>query len=158
MPIIRLTIHSVSIQFHWGKYFTIFFFHNVLNCDEIRIGSYYAIEVLLMDGKWFFFLKKINNWIFFYRYANNTHVRDWRLIYSPKNAVLEALLIGASRSLGLSEPIGVNSSKQVQKLVSEFGYFAGILFDHDAVIDWFSFSIRPISKKKILQFLSIFKL
>lgn len=47
--------------------------------------------------------------------------------------MLENLLSNVSKSLGLGEPIGVIKSKHVQRFVLEFGAFAGVLFDHDAV-------------------------
>ena len=58
-------------------------------------------------------------------------IKEWRLVYWPKNAVLDALLTNVSETLELDEPPeGVETPEEVESVMMERFLLCGVLFDN----------------------------
>ncbi|XP_055326120.1 phospholipid-transporting ATPase ABCA3-like, partial [Sitodiplosis mosellana] len=66
--------------------------------------------------------------------CRDIHLREWGLVYSPKNKVFEDLLQLASIRFNFTVIYGVNSSEEVERLMIEREFLAGVVFDHSANI------------------------
>lgn len=60
-------------------------------------------------------------------------IKDWKLVYSPKNEVLETLLTGAATSLGLKGVYGVAGQKELEATMVNKQLVAGVQFEHSPV-------------------------
>lgn len=72
-------------------------------------------------------------------------VKEWKLVYFPKNVALEKLLIKTVEILELDGVISVSSSEQIEDYVLNRGFFAGIEFNHPDVSDILQFSLQSRS-------------
>lgn len=61
--------------------------------------------------------------------ASKTNIKEFRLVFSPKNNVLTEFLTNVSDSLSLEPPEGVESPEEVEKVMIERYLLCGVLFD-----------------------------
>lgn len=59
-------------------------------------------------------------------------IKEWRLVYWPKNDVLDALLTNVSETLALEPPEGVEMPEEVETVMMERFLLCGVLFDNYA--------------------------
>lgn len=64
---------------------------------------------------------------------HDIHIGEWRLVYSPENQVFEHLLGHVVSGLNFSGVYGVKTSEEVEKLMLEQEFVAGVVFNHSAV-------------------------
>lgn len=72
---------------------------------------------------------------FFSVVDRSQYPKAWKLVYSPKNAILDKLLIEVIDLLKLDGFEGVRSAEEVEKTVRERDFLAGILFDQSTDIE-----------------------
>lgn len=65
--------------------------------------------------------------------SHDIHIKEYGLVYSPKNVVLENVLEYAAEYLGLAGVYGVNSPEEVERLMIEREFLAGVVFNHLSV-------------------------
>lgn len=65
--------------------------------------------------------------------ARDIHVKEWKLVYSPPNPILENLVAIAAKSLELDGVVAVNDSEQLIGTMFSKELVAGIEFHHPAV-------------------------
>lgn len=65
--------------------------------------------------------------------SRDIHIRELGLVFSPNNPVLEKLLKDITERLHLDGVHGVSSSEEVERLMIEREFLAGIVFHHPAV-------------------------
>lgn len=63
-------------------------------------------------------------------------VKEWKLVYLPKNECLERLLNKTVEMLNLDGVLSVDTSKQIEDVMDSRRLLAGIEFDHPDVIFW----------------------
>lgn len=68
--------------------------------------------------------------MFFSNESREKQPREWKLVYSPKNLIFEKLLNQAIKSLDINGIVGVKNAEDVEKIVQEKDFLAGVLFDH----------------------------
>lgn len=64
----------------------------------------------------------------------DTHIREWKLVYSPSPSVFDELADLAAKSLQLEGAVGVNSSEELEAAMFNQELVAGIDFQHSQVI------------------------
>lgn len=69
------------------------------------------------------------------------NIKEWKLIYSPENSVLENLVNTVSKSLKLDGSVGVKTSNDIAQVMVNRKLVAGIEFEHPAV------NIRGVSSQ-----------
>lgn len=63
-------------------------------------------------------------------------IKEWKVVYSPKNDVFKQLLMPCIEKIVQSEPIGiesVGSPEEVEEIMIQRRLIAGIVFEHSAV-------------------------
>lgn len=65
--------------------------------------------------------------------SRDSHIRELGLVFSPNNPVLEKLLKDITDKLNLDGVHGVSSSEEVERLMIEREFLAGVVFNHSAV-------------------------
>lgn len=75
----------------------------------------------------------INNSIRMIFGRDNIFLREWQLVYSPQNPILDDLMSEVSRSLALTGIVGVGSSNQIFDVMLNQELIAGVEFQHPAV-------------------------
>lgn len=80
------------------------------------------------------------SFLFSFRCANSEdagvrdiYVKEWKLVYSPYNAVFEELIDAACKSLQLDGIVGVNTPEEVEAAMTNRELVAGIVFQHSQV-------------------------
>lgn len=77
---------------------------------------------------------KTNQFSFIWNSNQNHNVPlRFNLLYSPNNNVFENLLNETAKSLGFRGATGINSSAEVERLISEENVFVAVIFDHSEV-------------------------
>ncbi|XP_055297532.1 phospholipid-transporting ATPase ABCA3-like isoform X2 [Sitodiplosis mosellana] len=69
-----------------------------------------------------------------YNATHAIHLKEWKLVYYPKNKILERFLSEVVKLLKLDGIEGVNSSEEVEKVMIEREFLAGVVFNHSANI------------------------
>lgn len=70
------------------------------------------------------------------------HVKEWRLVYSPQNPVLNRLVDTAANSLGLNGTVGVSTSDELVGVMFNRELIAGIEFKHPTVCSIFTTLVK----------------
>lgn len=65
--------------------------------------------------------------------THDIHLKEWKLVYYPKNDILEQFLSEVVELLRLDGIEGVNSTEDVEKVMIERELFCGVVFEHFAV-------------------------
>lgn len=63
----------------------------------------------------------------------NIKVKEWKLVYTPQNPVLEEMLDRAAKSLHLNGVVGANDTDELISKMFNREFVAGIEFNHPAV-------------------------
>lgn len=99
------------------------------NLDSLRFVKTYlypTIQKNCSQSKWFYKMSL--------KYAtfreSGSNIDEWKLVYTPKNDVLENLLESTIKLLGLSGTVAVNSSRELEEVMIERKLIAGIDFQH----------------------------
>lgn len=73
-------------------------------------------------------------------------IKEWRLVYSPKNEVFEKLLTEAALSLGLKGVVGVDTQEELEATMVNRQLVAGVQFEHPSVSIKYFFKLIFIMK------------
>lgn len=77
--------------------------------------------------------------VFFSDTKNDIYLKEWALVYSPKNGVFEKLLGNVASDLKIALIHGVDSPEQVEDVIKRREFLAGVVFDHPSVNIFSSF-------------------
>lgn len=68
--------------------------------------------------------------IFFSDATHDIHVKEWKIVYSPKNEALDELMMNVTDSLDLEGFEGVKTPEEVETVMIERELLCGIVFEH----------------------------
>lgn len=68
--------------------------------------------------------------------------KEWKLVYSPKNDVLELLLNETAKLMQFEGVMGVENASEVEQVMIKSDYFAGVIFDHEEVHNCFEIRFK----------------
>lgn len=60
-------------------------------------------------------------------------IAEWKLVFSPKNEIFENLVAAAGDALGLDGVLGVDNENDIEAVITNRKFVAGINFEHSAV-------------------------
>lgn len=63
----------------------------------------------------------------------DVHIKHFKLVYAPENAIFEKLLNDTAVSLELDGIVNVTSASQIEDVMFRDELLAGVEFDHPAV-------------------------
>lgn len=61
---------------------------------------------------------------------NNTSVNEWKLVYTPTNDILKSLIDATINLLNMDGAVAVDTSEQIEQVMYNEKFVAGIEFDN----------------------------